>query len=171
MIKVEFCFFAVFASKKKLTGTNSSPLPMIRQKERNIFSEYKQSRKIQIGNFYGDTDGFCVKHPKIYLTRGAFHRWGSELRCDEICAIMHNHFWLDNMGIRAQQCLCRKLKLICDKFFAITHKKCPKSRSTETGRNMNKLNYLTVKLIGFDTHLFVKVRRPGDSEVTFSVFE
>jgi len=26
-------------------------------------------------------------------------------------------------------------------------------------------------LLGLDTHLFVKVPRPGDSEVTFSVFE
>jgi len=28
-----------------------------------------------------------------------------------------------------------------------------------------------VKSFGLETHLFVKVSRPGDSEVTFSVFE
>jgi len=26
-------------------------------------------------------------------------------------------------------------------------------------------------ILGLDTHLFIKVPRPGDSEVTFSIFE
>jgi len=36
---------------------------------------------------------------------------------------------------------------------------------------MFELSLLLTKFYGLDTHLFVKVPRPGDSEVTFSVFE
>jgi len=36
---------------------------------------------------------------------------------------------------------------------------------------MVSININNAKQIGLGTHLFIKVPRPGDSEVTFSVFE
>jgi len=38
-------------------------------------------------------------------------------------------------------------------------------------RTKDSYNFIKNRILGLGTHLFVKVSRPGDSEVTFSVFE
>jgi len=47
----------------------------------------------------------------------------------------------------------------------------PISYRNESVRVLNTVTITMPRYLGLDTHLFVKVSRPGDSEVTFTVFE